>query len=72
MIYSDGNLIVGIIVGSDQARPDLTIGSVHPQTFSIRVTNNNTLGLIGELMLLTRLGHCGSGQSINHMLGEGW
>ena len=51
MIYSDGNLIVGIIVGSDQ-----TIGCAHPQTFSIRVTNNNTLGLIGELMLLTRLG----------------
>ena len=35
---------------------DQTIGRVHPQTFSIRVTNNNTLGLIGELMLLTRLG----------------
>ena len=50
-IYSDGNLIGGIIVGADH-----TIGLAHPQTFSIRVTNNNTLGLIGELMLLTRLG----------------
>ena len=50
MIYRDANLIVKIIGGSDH-----TTEWAHPQTFSIRVTNNNTLGLIGELMLLTRL-----------------
>ena len=55
MIYSDGNMIVGIIVGSDQCG-DQTIGFAHPQPFSIRVTNNNTVGLIGEINVIDKAG----------------
>ena len=64
MIYSDGNLIVKIIVGSDH-----TIDWAYPPDFFHQSRQQQHIGPNWRINVIDK---AGAGQSINLMVGEGF